>query len=254
MSTETWSIHKSYEDERERGVGTNLSKAAPVKGLKAWGKGVLPTRQQKQAAGIAALTGAGGYAGTRYKQSKTYGDPTIPPAMRRASRVVKIDDVSKAKPPKYVGGSSFPKKANKDALKALYPKRPQYVKGSPTPSWKTLSARNKAVGEYKDFGKAQRQVDPEYDRARRRGVLQGAAVGASIPLSLAGSKMFQRTGTADMAGKPQSWRGKTIAIRSTPTGRFPRGRAGALAGSAALLGGAAMSQRRGTRERNRQWT
>lgn len=193
MSTETWSIHKSYEDERERGVGTNLSKAVFPKTVargKTWAKGVLPTKQQKQAAGIATLTGAGGYAGTKYKQAKTYGDPTIPPAVQRARR----------------------------------------------------------------FAKAQRRVDPEYDRARRRGLLQGAAVGGAIPLGMVGSKTFQTVGAADMKGKPRSWKGKSIAVRATPTGKFPRGRAGALGGAAALAGGAALSQRRGTRERNRTWT
>ena len=189
-------ITKGYVDERERGVGRRMDdveKAVFPKTAakaKAWGKGVLPTRQQKQAAGIVGLTAAGGAGGVAYRNNKR-GNGTLPPAVRRAAAVAK----------------------------------------------------------------AQRTADPEYDRARRRGTLQGTAVGAAIPLGYAGRKTFEVVGQADMkGGKARSWKGKSIGVRSRPSGGFPKGRAAALGASGALLTGAAMSQRRGTKERNRRWT
>lgn len=267
--TTTWDsgISKAYEDELERGVGTRLDgdvdKALKtVTNLKTWGRGVLPTKQQKQAAGIVALTAGGGYAGKKYQQAK-YGDPTIPPALQRARKVVKSDDVSKGagRVARRAAGKLLPKRITDpgrktDAIRARMAREDQAW--NPTDYRRRLHRMSGSEGftaqDLSPVGKAQRRIDPEYDRARRRGLLQGAAIGGAIPLGMVGSKTFQTTGAADMAGKPKTWKGKAIAIRSTPTGRFPRGRAAALGGAALLAGGAAVSQRRGTKERNRQWT
>jgi hypothetical protein len=295
---ETWDtgISKAVEaDDRERGIGQRLDDVSKSKmktgaKLKQWGQGVLPTKQQKQAAGIGTLTAGGFYAGKKYKQAKYEG--TIPPTMRRAARYAKAD-VSKARGLGRLlrtGKKGLPRGAKSPApahnfrptssLGTSNPGtlQPEWARSHGTPGPKSFmdsrtisdaaaksgrpQERARALQIKSDLsrprpsyvGKAARRVDPEYDRARRRGQLQGAAIGGAIPLGMVGSKTFQRVGAADMAGQPKTWKGKGIAIRSTPTGRFPKGRAGALGGAALLAGGAAVSQRRGTRERNQQWT
>jgi hypothetical protein len=188
-------IAKSYVDDRVRGQGHRLEDEVSKKGaLKEWGRGVLPTRQQRQLATVASGVTLGAIGGRKYQKNKQQiaaGAPdSVPPALRRASKVAK----------------------------------------------------------------AQRRVDPEYDRARRRGLLQGGAVGAAIPLGVVGSKALQRVDAGDSKSGNPSWRRAGVAVRATPSGRFPKGRLAAAGGSAALLTGAAMSQRRGTKDRNRRWT
>lgn len=185
-------ISKVYVDEHLRGQGENLEKKfTPLASAKQFGRGVLPTTQQKQLAAVSTMTAGGAYGGKKYGESKRAGAPALPPAVRRASKVVK----------------------------------------------------------------AQRRVNPEYDRARRRGVLQGAAVGGAIPLAAVGARTFKVTpaSASGEASGPRTWRGKGVGVRSSPSGKFPRGRAAALAGAGLLAGGAALAQRRGTKERNRAW-
>jgi hypothetical protein len=292
-------ISKAYIDERERGVGrrmidtesdnpTGVAKAVMPKTAaraKKWGRGVLPTPQQKQATGIAALTAGGGYAGTKYQQYRNAGPDTLPPAFVRASNVVKGLVVA---PGQAFSGARKITRTTRSATTRPTRQAPDLVGPRAgtgdydttmdlfrrTRGSKTVremqgrgaggSAYTSARSSFNDamnakppnyVGKAQRTTDPEYDRARRRGVLQGAATGAAIPLGMIGAKTFQTVNEADMnGGRPRTWKGRGIGVRSTPTGRFPRGRAGALGASGVLLGGAALSQRRGTKERNQRWT